>query len=194
MLKRRLYIFTICTLTFSWLISCKIPLTENQLKIIDFVNKGDTLIFQADNGNRDTMIISDKGTYLQELNPIFGNTWYRPENAFIKFYNTNRDKGQFYDLVHIYGGRTPSQPDRVTIDIRTYYCFLSETNDSLGTRQSEPIDINGKTYSDYYIRTSYCSDCPVEKDSCDIEKLYWSLEKGPLMYIDIKKQKWTRVK
>lgn len=163
-------------------------MTEDQLKIIEFANIGDTLIFETDNGNRETKIISDKGTYLQKLNPIFGNTWFRPENAFIR-----AGDNHFQDLVHIYGGMTPSDPDRIMIQMKGL-CFLSETNDSLGKRISIPLIINGVTYTDYFILKNFCQTCPVDKDSCDIEKLYWSLEQGPLMYIDIKKQKWMRVK
>lgn len=194
MTKSKNPVLLFCTLLSCFLISCINPLTKNQLNIINCLNIGDTLIFKAETGARDTMVISEKGTYIEKLNPIFGNTWYRPQNAFIKFYNTNRDTGQFYEMVHIRAGRTPSLPNEITLNMRTFYCFMSITNDSMGKPETEPIEVNGKVYNNYFIHSSYCPDCPTENDSCDIEKLYWSIEKGPLMYIDIKKQKWIRIK
>ena len=201
MLKDKNIIYIKITFFVCFLLnSCTIPLTEEQLKIIDCVNVGDTLIFQANSGECDTMVISDKKIYLQELNPIFGNTWYRPQNAVVKFYSINRDNGQTftngewvtstYDLIHIYGGRTPSDSAKITIDIRYFNSF---TYNNLGEEIFEPVEINGETYSGYFILTGNCPDY-VPKDSCDIQKLYWHLDKGLLKYVNIKKQEWTRIK
>jgi len=179
--------------------SCVIPLTDEQLRIIDCVNVGDTLIFRADNGKRDTMVITEKKIYLQELNPIFGNTWYRPQNAVVRFYNTDRKAlnlsnelvPSIQDLIHIRGGRMPSDSAKITINIRSFMCFMSETRNNLGEEIFKPIEINGEIYSGYFIRTSINPD---KNRDCSIEKLYWHFGKGPLMYVDVNNQKWERIR
>jgi hypothetical protein len=175
-------------------LSCKIPITHDQEEIITPFSVGDTLIFSSTKSLKDTIVICEKSKYFEELNPIFGNTFYRPENAYVKFYNTKEGKEFVHDLVHIYGGSTPSDSARIVIEMRAYYCFLSETNTDLGKKVNMPLEINGKIYNDYYVRTPHCEDCPVEKDSCDIVQLYWNLSKGPLKYVDIRNDTWSRVK
>lgn len=191
MLKRPLYT-TICMLIFSCITSCVIPLTEEQLKIIDCVNKGDTLIFQAGNGNRDTLVISDKGNYLQKLNPIFGNTWYRPQNAFINYYTVGRDNNMVSSLIHIYNGRTPSAEDRILVSIKADYCFLTDTSAITETTRERLITIKNKTYKNYCILTPLCHDC--SDDSSAIDSLFWSLDIGPLMYTDRSGKTWERIR
>ena len=111
----------------------------------------------------------------------------------MKYYTTKQGKDFVYDLIHIYGGETPEDA-RIVISMRTFYCFLSETRGDLGKKTTYPISIADKIYNNYYIRTPECDNCQLEKDSCNINKLFWDIKKGPLQYIDVKNDVWTRVK
>lgn len=78
--KRILMILIGCIMFYIVYESCKIDyhthLSDNDLKWIDFYKYGDTLFFQNDNLQTDTMVVTDKGIH---------NSYNRLTNPFLKF-------------------------------------------------------------------------------------------------------------
>jgi hypothetical protein len=75
--KNTLNLFLVATF-LSGCCSIKMKFSEDELKWLNVYNVGDTIVFQSQNGEYDTIYITDKKIYHSECNPIVSHGIYLP--------------------------------------------------------------------------------------------------------------------
>ena len=173
--------------------SCKIPLTDEQLDFLNVAQIGDSLIFCCDSVNCDTLIISDKEIYYENLNPIFGNTFHKPQNASLNFYHPEDKDNLKSSLIQIWGKSTPKDSSKIVISLFYSHWFISESYTNLGKSIDKEIWVNGNEYGNNFLRT-HSSPELIHNDSTDLKSLIWNRKIGPIEYVDIHKRIWKRTK
>jgi len=173
--------------------SCKLPLTEEQLSYLEIADIGDSLIFCCDPYHCDTLIISEKEIYYENLNPFFGNTLYRPQVAALIFDRPQEKKRLRSTLIQIWGRPTPADSTRIVVSLFYDHWFLSTTRNDLGLPYNKTISFNGDQYDSNYLRLDDSPEVNHE-DSSALRSLIWNRSVGPLEYLDIHDRTWKRIK
>ena len=192
-MKRTSQIFSLVLAITIAMNSCKISISDEQLDFLNIAQIGDTLIFCCDSINCDTLIISEKEIYYENLNPIFGNTFYKPQNASLNFYRPKDKKNLKSSLIQIWGKSTPKDSSKIVISLFYSHWFISESYTDLGKSIDKNIWVNGKEFGNNFIRTDISPEL-THNDSTDLKSLTWNSKIGPVEYVDIHNRIWKRVK
>lgn len=174
------------------LVSCKLPLTEEQLSYLNIADIGDTLIFCSDPLHCDTLIISNKELYYNNFNPVSENALYRPQNASLKYYSPG-NKSLTSSLIQIWGKSSPDDSSKIEIMLFYNHWFISESYNDLGVPYKQPVYFKRDMNDSNFFRVDITPN-NIHKDSTDLKSLVWNRTIGPVEYVDIHDRKWKRLK
>lgn len=168
------------------ILSCQKNVHFNEIEkaFLGTYNIGDTLIFESEKGEKDTMAILDKDMGYAQWNPLVRNGKYKYLVG-QTYYGSNKylfqNEPYPYTLLTI----TKNYPDTSYFSIHIRGASISKY---FSTSDYDSFDKFKVDDSTYYFQTKY-----ITGDKISFEYVYWNFKHGVIQYMDRDSIVWKRI-